>query len=252
MSKRTLYFLFTAALIVGVLLLFPDPAMAAPGGRIASAIFRTVPGKILLVVLTIIFLPLIISVMVQEARAEKSTRKALESLARQHPEMDWFAVKNRVTEVFTRVHAAWRKEDMQEASDWMTHWYWQNQQIAHLEQWERDGLINHCRVKSLKKIRPLYLKYKNEDGTANGTRIVVGIDANMEDYLAERVSGKVVQGKPGYDDVESVWTLVLENGRWLVENIEDGALTLQYAKIMNELSKASAGSSAANATRREA
>jgi hypothetical protein len=57
----------------------------------------------------------------------------------------------------------------------------------------------------------------------------------MEDYLAERQTGKVVQGKKGYTDVTSLWTFLLVDGRWVVANIEQDTMTTTYAKMANEI-----------------
>lgn len=229
-----------AATVCFSLGLTADPAFAAPGGQIASAVFRSTPGKILLGLLVIILLPMLLYVQITESLAVRRTLRDLRQLAAQHDAFDWFQVKDRVTDAFHRVHAAWRREDMHEAAQWMTGWYWQNQQLAYLDQWERDGLVNHCRVKSIGSIRPLFVRYRNNQGVLDGSRLVVSITANMEDYLAERQSGRVVQGKPGYTEVESIWTFVFENGRWLVASIEEGAVSLQYAKLVNELSPGAA------------
>jgi hypothetical protein len=221
--------------VLGCVTLLADPAFAGPGGAIASGLFRSLPGKILLGVLTIVFLPLILYVMCREALAERRTFADLRHLATQHEEFDWLVLKERVTEAFVRVHAAWRKEQMEVASQWMTDWYWQNQQMAYLDQWERDDLVNHCRVKKINRLRPLFVRYHNPDGALDGSRLVISITAMMEDYLAQRSTGKVVQGKKGFADVETVWTFVFERGRWVVANIEEGNVSLQYATLMNEV-----------------
>jgi hypothetical protein len=57
----------------------------------------------------------------------------------------------------------------------------------------------------------------------------------MEDYLEERASGKVVEGKKGYADTETVWTLSLHRGLWRVAAIEDDSVSLMYACLTNEL-----------------
>jgi len=179
--------------------------------------------------------------MIKEKMAEKRTLKQLRELAKMDSQFDWLTIRDRVVDCYHRVHAAWRAEDMSEASDWMTSWYWQNQQLASLNQWERDGLINHCRVKGISNIRPLFLQYKKSpDGTANGSRVVISITANMEDYLAERATGKVVEGKPGYESTEHVWTFLLQDGKWVVGNIEEGTMSLTYAGMKLEADEAAA------------
>jgi len=228
-------------LFVAVVLICPDSALAAPGGKIVSGLFKTTWGKVLLAVLCVVLSPVIAYVMIKEKMAEKRTLKQLREIAKIDPQFDWLAIRDRVVDCFHRVHAAWRAEDMSEASDWMTSWYWQNQQLASLNQWERDGLINHCRVKGITNIRPLFLQYKkNPDGTTDGSRVVISITANMEDYLAERTTGKVVEGKPGYESTEHVWTFLLQNGKWVVGNIEEGTMSLTYAGMKLEADEAAA------------
>jgi hypothetical protein len=57
----------------------------------------------------------------------------------------------------------------------------------------------------------------------------------MEDYLARRDNGKIVKGKKGFADVETVWTFILKDGKWLTGNIEACDMSLSYAKLTNEL-----------------
>jgi hypothetical protein len=226
-----------ALLVVALLLvLAPDSALAAPGGKIASGLFKSTGGKILLVLLCVVLSPIIFYVLLKEHFAERRTLKQLARLKTVNLSFDWVRLKERVTDCYHRVHAAWRQEAMSEAAEWMTSWYWQNQQLAYLNQWERDGLVNHCRVKSLGKVRPLYLTYEvDESGSNNGSRLVVSITANMEDYLAERATGKIVEGAKGFEDTEHVWTFELREGKWVVANIEEGSMSLNYAKLKSEL-----------------
>lgn len=222
-------------LLVFLTVLLPLPALAGPGGKIVSAAFRTPWGKVVLGLLALVLLPLIVYVGVKEWRAERRARADLKLLARTRPEFDWLALKDRAQECFHRVHHAWRRTAMQEASEWMTDWYWQNQQLAHLDRWEREGLVNRCTVKAVKRMRPLMVACRNEDGQGGGSRVVVAITAQMEDYLEARATGKVVEGKKGFTEVETVWTLVLNDGRWVVNNIEPDDMTLTYATLGNEL-----------------
>jgi len=221
--------------VIAVLTLGPDPALAGPGGKIASAFAKTFWGKVVLGVLTIVLLPLIIYVVVREHLAGRRALRDLARLRALDPAFDWLILKDRVTECFHRVHAAWRKEDMAQASDWMTEWYWQNQQLAHLNRWAEQGLVNRCTVKSVGRIRPLFLACRNTDGDFSGSRLVVSITARMEDYLEDRASGKVVEGKKGYQATETVWTFALHRGLWRVATIEDDSVSLMYARMVNEV-----------------
>jgi hypothetical protein len=223
--------------IVGVVFFIffaPETALAGPGGKIIEVATRTLLGKILITIFVIIFLPLILYIYFRERIAERRTLKDLKKLRQVDKNFDWFQLKERVIECFHKVHSAWRAEDMEKATQWMTNWYWQNQQIAYLEQWKQDGLVNHCRVKSIKKVRPLFLSVE-DDGNLEGARIVVAILAVMEDYLAERETGKIVEGQKGFHDMETVWTFMMTNHQWVVANIEEDAMSLFYAKLENHL-----------------
>jgi hypothetical protein len=226
--------LLVALLVVG-LALSPVSAFAAPGGKIASAVASSFWGRALLLLVALLFLPLILYVWAKEGLAERRALRDLRRLRDVQPAFDWLTLKDRVTECFHRVHAAWRKEEMAPASAWMTEWYWQNQQLAHLERWAEQGLLNRCTVKSVGRVKPLHLACRNTDGDLSGSRLVVAIVAKMEDYLEERATGRVVEGEKGYKDVESVWTFELASGAWRVANIEEDSLSLTYARMANEV-----------------
>jgi len=221
-------------LLIGVVG-FVEPALAGPGGKIARAMFETFWGKIVLGLLTVFFLPLIIYVIVREKIAERRARKFLATMANKDPLFDWLKIKERATDCFHRVHSAWRKEDMAEASKFMTDWYWQNQQMVYLDRWEREGLVNHCDVKKINWVKPLLFSHRNDSPDHEGSMVVLSIEARMKDYLAERDSGKVVEGSKRFKDVETVWSFTLVDGQWKVSNIEEDDMSLEYANLMRKM-----------------
>jgi hypothetical protein len=222
-------------LLVVLTVMLPLHALAGPGGKIVSAAFRSPWGRVVLAVLVVVLLPLVLYSVVKQWLAERRAQADLKVLARLRPEFDWLTLNDRVLECFHRVHAAWRREDMQEAATWMTDWYWQNQQLAYLDRWEREGLANRCTVNEVKRVRPLRVACRNEDGQGGGSRVVVAITAELEDYLESRITGHVVEGKKGFTEATTLWTFVLRDGRWLVNNIEPDAMLLTYAGLGNEL-----------------
>ena len=226
---------FVVVAVIALLVVGPDLALAGPGGKIASGFAKTFWGKVVLGALTIVLLPVILYVVVREHLASRRALRDLGRLRALNPAFDWLTLKDRVTECFHRVHSAWRKEDMAQASAWMTDWYWQNQQLAHLNRWAEQGLVNRCTVKGMGRIRPLHLACRSTEGDLSGSRVVVSITAKMEDYLEDRASGKVVEGKKGYEDTETVWTFVLDGGLWRVAAIEEDSVSLMYAQMANEL-----------------
>jgi len=222
-------------LIVLVTLLFAEPAFAGPGGRIARAAFESFWGKVFLGVLAIVFMPLIIYVIFLEKIAERRARKDMQYMAAYSSRFEWLKIQERVKDCFYRVHSGWEKEDLSGVTNWMTSWYWQNQQQLYLEKWKRKGLVNICDVKKISDIRPLLFVHRNDGQEHEDSMVVISILANMQDYLQDRNTGKVEEGSKRYKDVETIWSFTMEDGEWKVSDIEEGNMSLAYAKLVKEL-----------------
>ena len=242
-----LFWIAAAVLIAVTLVLFAEPALAGPGGKIARALFDTFWGKVLLIVLTIVFLPLIVYVTAREKLSERRTRRDLRFMARYDSRFDWLQLQQRAKDCFLRVHAHWRLEDLSEARAWMTDWYWQNQQRVHLDRWRREGLENCCDVKRreglenccdvkrIQHLRPLLFVHRNQGSEHEQSMVVITITARMRDYLQHRTTGKVVEGSKRYKAVETLWSFTMVDGEWKVSDIEEGSMSLSYARMVREL-----------------
>ena len=204
--------------------------LAGPGGRIARQVFDSPIGRVVLVLLIIILLPLIIRNIWIQRKGVKNTTAILTKLGAKHPSLfDEIQLKNRVTSVFGRVHKGWSDQDVSEASGYMTDWYWQNQQMLFLDKWKSEGLRNVCNVKSITGIKPIHIRI-TEKPNFEESRIFYSIDSEMEDYLIHEERQKIVEGKKGFNHVSTVWTMKLTNGQWLVDNIEQSGSALDYVK----------------------
>jgi len=223
------------ALFIIALFFVVEPAFAGPGGRIASAAFETFWGRVILGILTILFLPLIIYVVIREKLSEIRTRKDLRFMAGYSAKFDWLKIQERVKDCFFRVHSGWEDEDLSNVSSWMTDWYWQNQQMVHLNKWKNEGLKNVCEVKKITSIRPLLFVHRNQGEAHEDSMLVISIEARMKDYLEDRNTGKVVEGSKTVKEVETIWSFTMENGAWKVSDIEEGSMSLTYAKLVKEL-----------------
>lgn len=211
-----------------------DVAFAAPGGRIAEAMFESFWGRITLFLLVITLAPLIAYVYIREWLTVRKASQDLRYMAQHSPHFEAMRIDQRAKDCIHRIYAAWSKEDVGEASDWMTNWYWQNQQLVHINRWEREGLVNVCNLKSIQRIRPLLLVHRNDGTEHEGSILVLQVRVKLQDYLADRDTGKVVEGSKKAKEMESNWTMFLENGRWVVSDISKGHV-LPYARIAKEL-----------------
>lgn len=106
----------------------------------------------------------------------------------------------------------------------MTDWYWQNQQITVLNKWEREGLQNISKVKKIQAIKPLHIDISTET-----PMMICLIKANLQDYLLNKETNKVVEGDKKFKEVESVWTLQLVQDKWVLSMIEEGSMSLDYS-----------------------
>jgi hypothetical protein len=224
--KKEWIFVLTVMLILFTI----EPTYAGPGGFVAKALFKTWYGKLLLLLVTIIFLPLIIYIRLIEYRKARKIKKILLQLSSRKKEFAWINLQKEFTNIVRRVYNAWSNEDMSEVKNYVNHWYWQNQQQVYLDQWKRDNVVNISRIKEINSIKPLYLELTEEDDY-EGSRIAVLISVDAEDYLKERDSDTIVQGKKGYETLEYVWFLEYTEGKWLLDDIQEGNLSLQIAKI---------------------
>ena len=218
--------------IVALVLLAPEAAYAAPGGIIKLAAKSTF-GKIIMAVLAIIFLPFIIYFSAKSAIQTRRTLNDLKTLTATMPHYRWLDAKDRVTEVFQWVWEGWTQHKMSLADGYITPWYRQNQQLQ-LDQWEREGLENVCRVEKIENIKPLFVQH-NAHNNGEGSRLVVMVTAKVVDYLREKSSGRIVQGDDKVGELETVWTFKWEEGAWKLNLIEDGQREFEYLFAPNEL-----------------
>jgi len=224
-----------ALILIILILCSAEPALAGPGGKIASAVANTLWGKIVMGLLVIFFLPLIVYVMIREKLSERRARRDLRFMAGYSSAFEWLKIMERAKDCFYRVHSGWEQEDLSGVSAWMTDWYWQNQQMVHLNRWQREGLVNICQVEKITGIKPLLFVHRNRGAEHEDSLLVLSIEAKMKDYLQKRATGEVVEGDQKVKEVETVWTFTLEEGAWKVSDIEEGSMSLAYAKLVKEL-----------------
>jgi hypothetical protein len=227
-SKKEWLFFITVIIILFTI----DPVYAGPGGTVAKAFFKTWWGKLILGLLTIIFLPLIIYIRLIEYRKARKIKKILTQLSLKHKNFHWLQLQKEFKNIIQRVYNAWSNENMSEVKEYVNHWYWQNQQSVFLDQWKKENLKNVSNLREIEKIRPLYLEL-TEEPNLEGSRIAIAIDVVAEDYLKDRDTNKVIQGKAGYESLEYVWFLEYTEGKWLLDAIEEGGLSLEIAKMPN-------------------
>lgn len=226
------------ASLVFFTLFYPVLAFAGPGGKIARAIAETFWGKVILIGLTLFFLPLIVYVLLKEYFAKKRVFKDLAVVSKISPDFDWVKVRKRIQDCFYRVHSAWEKSDVSEAAQWMTAWYWQNQQMLYLDRWERDGYVNVCEVDKILSLKPIMFSFRCDDNTpGKGSELAVLIDARMTDYLERKSDKKLVEGDRKKKDIEKIWSFTYESGKWVVSNIDDGSNSLEYIEMMKSIPK---------------
>jgi hypothetical protein len=235
MNRKTWMLLAVLCVTVAVFVGVPDVAYAAPGGIIKAA-SKSLFGRIVAFGLCLILLPIIIWYVVRRTKAIRRTREALATLSNQFPQYRWLEVRDRVTEVFNWTWSAWTQQKMSLAEGHVTHWYMQNQQLQ-LDDWERRGVENVCHVEKINNIEPIYFSH---GANGEGARLVLSIIARVVDYLRDKKTGKVVEGDTKPADLETIWTLIYQEGAWRLNLIESSDAEGQYLGMPVEMPAATA------------
>ena len=211
-----------------VAFVFIQPAYGGPGGQIAKLIANSFWGKMVLSLLSFVLLPMGIYLYIKQKLAERRAYKDLRYMAQYDPNFEWRWAKKRILDCFYQIHSAWKEEDLSEAYEHITDWFWQNQQLVHLDRWHRESLCNVCEVKKVRAVRPLLFIHRNDDAAHEGSLLVVSITANMKDYLIHRETDEVVEGDRKFKDHETIWSFTVAGGQWRVSNIEAVGCEFDY------------------------
>ncbi len=226
MNKKRL--LGICLIFLMVAFIFIQPAYAGPGGQIAKVLAKTFWGKMVLGLLAAILMPVGIYLYIKQQLAQRRAYKDLKYMAQYNPNFEWLRTKKRIMDCFHRIHSTWDEEDVSDACEYMTDWYWQNQQLVYLDRWHREGLRNVCEVKKVRSVRPLLFIHRNDDVAHESSMLVVSITANMKDCLVQRETDKVIKGDRKFKDHETIWSFTLAEGTWRVSNIEAAACEFDY------------------------
>lgn len=216
-----------------------DPAFAAPGGKIASKIFDGFWGKLLLVAIIILFLPVITLNSMKRRAGMKRAREDLLVLAKYSCSFNMVKIVEETGKIFNIVHDCWSRGNLDNAKDYMTGWYYQNQQETVLNHRKTNGLKNVCNVKKITSICPYVVIHSNDLDNHKDSKIGVLITAVMNDYLEDSATGDVVEGSKKYKKVSKLWMFDYSDRGWILSKIEEIDMLLSYAKAMKTLPRMS-------------
>ncbi len=215
--------------------LVSEPALAAPGGKIASKFFDGFWGKMLFIGLFILFLPLITMNWLKQNRAIKRTRRDLVLLSNYSDAFNIFNLTERVFETYRRVHTCWSDQNLEGARNYMTEWLLRNQQEQYLNKWKMNGLVNICTIRKITSVEPYGVIHSADLNDHEGTKLIIRIVAKMQDYLKDEKTGEIIEGSEEYKKVSKIWTFTLTEGHWLLSNIEECDTLMSYIKNLNYL-----------------
>lgn len=218
--------------VLALQLLLTPVALAGPGGEIVELAFKTKIGKIIMIILGVIFLPLGLYVYGREYLKVRRTKKDLKELAKEWAEYDWLSIQARVTLMAKELYSSWSSGDIGPAAHYLTMDYHESQQ-AILDRWNAEGKKNVTTVKRYGKCRPLNLMTPSWNHPA---AIYVGMQMKLRDYMADAQTGKVMKGsKKKWVETEMIFLMVFSEGEWLLHAIEQDDQSLVIASEKNYL-----------------
>lgn len=68
--------------------------------------------------------------------------------------------------------------------------------------------------------------------------MVLQVRVNLEDYLAERTTGRIVEGDKKNKELQNIWILKMEAGQWKLNIIMDSSYKYSYARTKNDFAAA--------------
>ena len=98
MTKK--HFEIITIILVVILLFSVDPVYAGPGGTVVKALFKTWWGKLLMILLAIILLPLIIYSRIIEFIKVRQTKKELLKIGLNNNEFSWLNMEKNISNIF--------------------------------------------------------------------------------------------------------------------------------------------------------
>lgn len=215
--------------------MYAEPAFAGLSTQIANVVFETFWGRVILGILVVVVLAFQTYVILSEKLAGRRTRKDLAFISKYNSKFDWLNFQERAKDCFFRFHSSWESDDLSDANNWMTDWYWQNQKLKNLDRWRKEGLQHICHVKKIIRIKPILFVHRNRMKEQEGSVIVISIKAKIQDYLQNRETKIIIDGDKRYRKVEAVWSFTMDNGEWKVSNTEDESMSLDYATLAKNL-----------------
>lgn len=207
--------------------------LADTGLENVTDFLETPLGKLVVFLFCCVFIPVFSYLLVKRFVAAKRVFKILDSLARHNKFFVWRNIRENITATFLTVHKAWSAQDLTPVNDMLTAKFLADPAHKFDNDWAEKGFANFCKVEFITMIKPLYFSLYTRDN-CNGTRLVAMIGAVVRDYLYEVESGAIVEGDPNFKSIDNIWTFVLQDGKWLVENIEESLFELEYANLMKK------------------
>lgn len=68
--------------------------------------------------------------------------------------------------------------------------------------------------------------------------MVLQVRVNLQDYLAEKATGKIVEGDQKNKGFENIWIFKFEAGQWKLNVIMDSSFKITYARMKNDFEAA--------------
>lgn len=223
---------FLLLLLTIAVLMVPVECYAGPGGEIAEFMFKTRIGRIIGLILAVIFLPLIIYVGIREWLGIRRTKNDLKKLATDFPYFDWTHIEAQVRQTATAMYGVWSTGDLTSLGGRLWPEFHSGQQDI-LDRWTEEGKQNVTELKKIIKVQPLHLVVEDAESFS---QIRVRLYLHLKDYMLHKSSGKIVKGssKKTVTDYETIWTFIYHSGVWQLSAIDAGDDSLRYAGMQNE------------------
>ncbi len=148
----------------------------------------------------------------------RTIRRLLREISPFYKDFDTDTIRTWVELASDHLWAGWRNGDLTSLRDYSTDAF-QTTAAARIAERERQGQIHDAKLHSILKVHPLGLYMVGDGPPPADTELMLRLETKAVDCVRDR-QGQVVEGKPGAQQVQHLWTLRHDGDRWRLHAVE--------------------------------
>ncbi|WP_330960972.1 hypothetical protein [Photobacterium sp. 53610] len=215
-----------------------ESALAAPGGFSSSFKHARSSGSVAPFVI-ILAVPVIIILFICEFCNSSSQKSDLQQqfdcLIAKSNDFEWINLQPVFEQLMHEIYRYWQEMNKEALSKRMTNDYFHQQNERFLTPWQKEGVMNICRIESITSLQPYAIHVADLNDLKDGITVTASLNAMIKDYVVDKETGKITKAsgqlKKGTEYAKkssSYWTFTRIDGEWKLAEIAYRETDIQY------------------------